>query len=471
MKHSLAPLLLLASTVACGLPSPEQPAGGGGFGAAYGGYGYAVPQVNMDALRKAEQTAYAAVDDSADQQLDGLEKTALSAIRMSLGKEAFSSFQPPPLPASACIAALKKGAVKMKLVAAASGLGGDDFLQLKDEPTERIALLNRTADTNTPAEKHERAEYAKIALKLIDLHRQVSHISGATYTANLNVQSSSVQTMLRVAALVRSRKMYGVELNAEDYALVKRGLERQRRAEAIAASTMVVLAAYQAVLNTGGDARALDYIGEGTLNAFPLRASVSDAEAKSYVDSLGQNVQAVRARYESQMSKTWGDRKYEKDLKLQTDAIFSQAEGAENTQSLSPQAQAQIYAAAAARNRAADANANAAARNASSASSANAASGWSGVTRVPPGAGPTIPRNAKNALDTVSAAVNGDASRTLDGVAGMFPGDTTIGASLQGIAALKNGDPRGAINAALTLVPIPGLKDIFGIASKLLFKD
>ena len=64
----------------------------------------------------------------------------------------------------------------------------------------------------------------------------------------------------------------------------------------------------------------------------------------------------------------------------------------------------------------------------------------------------------------------GDASSTFDNVAKFFPGDTTIGASLQGISALKNGDPRGAINAALTFVPVPGLKDVFGIASKLLFK-
>jgi hypothetical protein len=52
----------------------------------------------------------------------------------------------------------------------------------------------------------------------------------------------------------------------------------------------------------------------------------------------------------------------------------------------------------------------------------------------------------------------------------MFPGDSTIGASLQGIAALRKGDARGAISAALSFVPVPGLKDAFGFASKLLFK-
>jgi hypothetical protein len=38
------------------------------------------------------------------------------------------------------------------------------------------------------------------------------------------------------------------------------------------------------------------------------------------------------------------------------------------------------------------------------------------------------------------------------------------------ISALKKGDPRGAISAALGFVPVPGLKDAFGLASKLLFK-
>jgi hypothetical protein len=71
------------------------------------------------------------------------------------------------------------------------------------------------------------------------------------------------------------------------------------------------------------------------------------------------------------------------------------------------------------------------------------------------------------ALDGVAAAANGDADGMLDAAGKMFPGDSQIGASLQGIAALKKGDAKGAIKAALTFVPVPGLKDAFGLASKL----
>ena len=75
------------------------------------------------------------------------------------------------------------------------------------------------------------------------------------------------------------------------------------------------------------------------------------------------------------------------------------------------------------------------------------------------------------ALNGAQALAKGNLDGALDAAGKLFPGDSTIGASLQGIAALKKGDAKGAINAALSFVPIPGLKDAFGLASKLLFKS
>ena len=294
--------------------------------------------------------------------------------------------------------------------------------------------------------------------------------------------------MLRVSSMVRSRKTYEMELNAEDYALVKRGLERQKRAEAIAATTMVMLAAYQAVINNNGDPKALDALAEGSLKAFPLKPSVTDDEAKGYVDSLGANVQKVKARYEAQMRKTWGDAKYEKQFKQGTDSMFAAAETAQNAKSVS-----QIIADTGSKYKV-DVGRCMRGETVDSASmvgggtcKALAHAAQTGDTsELPPGAlqaykenggasvragGPALSGKAKLGVDAASAAANGDAGGALDGVAKMFPGDSTIGASLQGIAALKNGDPRGAISAALSFVPVPGLKDAFGFASKLLFKS
>ncbi len=486
-------VFVATSTIGCGMymqPGVMGPGSAGRAGAQP--TAYAVPKETKDAIRKGEQDAYTRADDAVDEQLDKLEKDALSAVRVSLGQEKWSENQPAPLPAATGVTALKKLKVKMKLEPVVNGLGGtsDDFLQLKDEATDRLAILGRKSaeGTATAAEKKEMMAYGKIAFKLMDLRMQVSKISVAALTANSNVQSGSLQTMLRVSQMVRSRKTYEMDLNAEDYALVKRGLERQKRGEAIAATTMAMLAAYQAVINNGGDPKALDLIADGTLKAFPLKPSVSDAEAKAYVDALGQNVQKVKARYEAQMRKTWGDAKYDKTFKAGTDAMFAQAEGAQNAKSVS-----QIVAdtgnkyntdiGKCMRGEPIDPGSMAAGptckkvfRAAQTGDTSDLLPGALQAFKANGGAngagsGGGAGGDAKNAMDLAGSAANGDAGGALDGAAKMFPGDTTIGASLRGISALKNGDPRGAISAALTFVPVPGLKDIFGLASKLLFKS
>ncbi|HSO36394.1 MAG TPA: hypothetical protein VLT33_27895 [Labilithrix sp.] len=504
MSRSSLPLLLVLATSSAGCAMLAPHGGGGGAQApatASNAPAYTVPKESQDLVRKGEQDAYARADEAADEQLDKLEKDALLAVRVSLGKDKWSENQPAPLPASQGLLALRKQNVKMKLEPVVNGMGGtsDDFLQLKDEATDRLAALGRKSaeGTATAAEKREMMAYSKIAFKLMDLKMQVSKISVAALTANSNVQTSSLTTMLRVSGLVRSHKTYNMEMTAEDYGLVKRGLERQRRAEAIAATTMAMLAAYQAVINNGGDPKALEIIGDGTLKAFPLKPTVTDEEAKAYVSGLGANVQKVKARYEAQMRKTWGDAKYERQYKAGIDAMFAQAEGASSAKSVTQIAadtnsKYKIDVGKCMRGEPVDPGSMVGGGTCSSLRKAaqggdtsdlppgalaafrenGGASAGSGAGGAGAGPGvPGLPRNAKNALDTASSIAAGDASSTFDNVAKFFPGDTTIGASLQGISALKNGDPRGAINAALTFVPVPGLKDVFGIASKLLFKS
>ena len=464
---------------------------------------YQVPKESQDLVRKQEIAAYAAADDAADEQLDKLEKEALLAIRVSLGKDKWSDAQPAPLAASQGVLAIRKAKIKMRLVPVETGAAqtSDDFLQLKDEATDKITLLGRkSADgTATAGDRAQMMALSRSMMKLVDLKMQVMKTTTAALTDNSNVQTSSLTTMLRVSGLVRSRKMYSMEMTAEDYALVKRGLERQRRAEAIAATSMAMLAAYQAVINNNGDPRALDVIGDGALKSFPIKPSVTDEEAKAYVDGLGANVQKVKARYEAQMRKTWGDAKYERTYKAGIDSLFAQAEGAQNQKSATQiasdaQSKYKVDVGKCMRGEPVDGGSlvgggtcNSLKRaaqtgdtsdlppgalkafnengGATTASAGGAAPGTPGMPGMP-----GIPSKAKNAIDAAGSIASGDYGGALDSAAKMFPGDTTIGASLQGLSALKNGDPRGAINAALTFVPVPGLKDAFSLASKLLFK-
>src|SRR5207237_430629 len=162
------------------------------------------------------------------------------------------------------------------------------------------------------------------------------------------------------------------------------GLERQRRSEAIAATTLAMLAAYQAVINNGGDPKALDIIGEGALKAFPIKPAVTDDDAKQYVGALGQNVSKAKAKYEAMMRKRAAETGDTSDLPPGAAQAFEQNGGA-------------------------------------------GGGGSAGATN------PALKGKAGAALEGATAAANGDVGGALDAAGKMFPGDTTIGASLQGI--------------------------------------
>ena len=170
--------------------------------------------------------------------------------------------------------------------------------------------------------------------KLNDLKMQVLNASMAMMKSNSNVQTQSLQTMLRVSQLVRTRKLHEMELTADDLALIKRGLERQRRAEAIAAVGMGLVATYQAVANDNKDPKAVQMVAEKSLEAFPLKVSVSDEDAKSYMEGLKGNVAKVKDKYEGMLRKTYGDARYERDFKSGIDSMFQQAASAEEQKSV-----------------------------------------------------------------------------------------------------------------------------------------
>lgn len=466
--------LFASSTLGCGMLLPQAPGAAEPAREEHAAPKSVIPQESKDVLRKQEEAAYARADEAEDRELDKLEKDALRAIKVALGKEAAFQGGQVGEPSSVALASIRKAKMKVRLepVTDADGKAvNDDFLQLKDSFTDRVRELQRKIAEHkaSPAEMREIQEGSKQIMKLNDLRSAVSAISMQAMMSNSHLQTSSLQAMLRVSQLVRSRKMYEMQLEAGDYALVKRGLERQKRAEAIAATNMAMLAAYQAVLNGGGDPKALDVIGEAALKAFPVKVEVPDEAAKQYVAALGENVSKVRGRYEAMLRKAHGDARYEKSFKAGIDAMFAQAEGAQSQRSAS-----QIAGDATAKYRA----------DIDKCKRGEAIDPGSMVS------GPTCKQVHKaaqtgdtsalsgSALEAFGgdkaklglAAARGDADGVLDAAGKMLPADGVLGASLQGIAALRKGDARGAINAALGFVPVPGLKEAFGFASKLLFK-
>ncbi len=390
-------------------------------------------------MRAKDRKKYAEDEDKEDERVDKLEKDALKAIRMSLGKQAWGPGQNAPEPSSVAVRKLRAAKIKVRLVPIVNEDGkaiDDNFLNLTDSYSERLTQLNRkiVEQRLTKAETREIQQGSKHIMSVNDLRQPIISLSSAALEANNAVTYAHLSQMLDVSMNVRTRKLMAMELDAADYEHFRKGLTRLKRIEAIAATTVAMLAAYQAVLNDGGDPKALDVVAEGALKGFPIKVEASPDEAKAYVKNLRGNVAKVRGRYEADMRKAYGDAKYERSYKAQYDALFDMAENAQNQKSVF---EMQRH--------------NARAHSAYRAKQAEPAPAPARVSAAP--------------SDASADGVDG----ALDAAGKMFPGDGTVGAALQGISALRKGDAKGAINAALTFVPVPGLKDAFGVASKLLF--
>ncbi len=483
-------LLLTTATVGCGALMP-----GGGAGSPQGAAAdkpsnhFAIPKESKDIVRKSEQDAYTQGIEAENEALDKAEKDALKALNVTLGKQAAFQGMPVPSSASTALKGLKAAKVKLRIEPVTNEDGqavNDDFLQLKDSYTDRMpALARKMAEHQaSPAEIKEMQSGVKYVTKLNDLRWQVQQISMATMSANSHVQTSSLAQMMRVAQLVKSHKMYEMEMTAADYDLVKKGLATQKRAEAIAGVTMAMMAAFQAVINGDADPKALDMIADGTVKAFPIKAEVTDQEAKDYVAALGANVGKVKGRYEAMIRKVHGDKKYERNFKAGIDQMFSQFENAQNQKSASQMAddhwdqyKKDIATCKSGIDPAADGrlgpSCKAVFRAAQSGDTSQLLPGvkkaFDATGGMPSGGnnGAKLGGREGNALDGATALAGGDVDGALDAAGKMFPADSTIGASLQGIAALKKGDAKGAIKAAISLIPIPGLKEAFGFAAKL----
>lgn len=507
-------LAIAASSVACmpgagAGPGANEPQGGGSAPAGQQKVEVEVPKESQDVARKQEAAAYAAADDAANQVVDRNEKDVLKAMKMALGKEGTAVGMPVPEAAASSIKELRGAKLKLRIEPVTDNEGNavnGDFLQLKDSYTDRVTQLQRkiAEQKASPAEMKEVQAGAKYAMKLNDLRSQVMTASMATMKTNDAAQSAALETMLRVAGMVRTRKAMQMTMNADDYKLVKTGLERQKRAEAIAATSMALLATYQAVVNDGGDGKAIETVADAALKSFPVKIEVTDDEAKKYVDGLGDNVGKTKARYEAMMRKVHGDARYEKTYKSGIDAMFLQAENAQNQKSAS---QIATDAANSYRNDVVtcktrlDPDAErrlgptckevflAAKTGDTSKLMPGAKKVWDETGGAPAGAtagggaggaaagagaaaltGAKLSAREAAVLKGATAAVKGNVDGMLDAAGEMFPGDGAIGASLKGIQALRKGDAKGAISAALSFVPVPGLKDAFNLASKFLFK-
>jgi hypothetical protein len=329
-------LFLVVSTfiIGCAFPDPNAPTQGEGRQAHP-----SVSRAEQADIRARFQQKYTEDETRADEKVDELEKKALKAIRMSIGKQAWGPGQDPPESSSVAIRKLRAAKIKVRLTPITDEDGkaiDDNFLQLTDSYSERLTQQNRkiVEQRLSKAEMREIQQGSKSVLSVNDLRQPVMSLSLIAFEANMEVPSLHLMQMLDVAGTVRGLKFAGMTLDAADYAHFKKGLTRLKRVEAIAAATLALLATYQAVLNDGGDPKALDVVAEGALKAFPLKVEATDAEARAYAKDLTANIAKVRGRYEGWMRKAYGDAAYEKKYKAQMEPLFQYAESSQTQKSV-----------------------------------------------------------------------------------------------------------------------------------------
>ena len=486
-------LPMLVTTAGCQMLMPH---GAGSGGGSSGAADYHPGQDVKDTVRKGEAQGDQVTDPVEDQEIAKQEKDVQHALAFALGREAQMQGAPPPESSSQALAELRAAHFKLRIepVTNSSGgaIGGGDFVQLKDSFTDRVVALQAklASGTASPAERAEIAKGATQVMKLNNLKMQVGAVSRATMMTNVHVQNGGIATMLKIAGMVAVRKQQEMDWTDEDYARVKKILTRQKHWEALAAGTMGMLAAYEAVVaSSNGDPKALDTIADATIKAFPLDPQVSDDDAKNYVSHLTDNVASQKAKYEAMMRSALGDAVYEAQYKANIDRLFAQAAGAANTKSVSQVAsdanakyQADLAKCAAGQQpdpgslvgpgKCKEARQQALSGGGAGGGSDDGSGG--GAT-----GGPGMPAGAQNAVNKVQkgiglaqAVANGDAAGAIQNAADMFPGDGPIQSSLQGVAALTKGDFKGALKSAVGLASlIPGgsvIKEALGAAGKLL---
>lgn len=414
----------------------------------------AVTEEQKTFLRAQEEAAAKAeaANDPVLERLQRDEKDLGKAIKISLGREAMNPGMPLPDSASKTVATLRAAKIKLRIEPVLDRDGhpvNDNFLQAKDSLTDRVMVISKKLGdgTATAAEKKEIQANGKYLGRLTDLKLQLGSVSLAAIQTNTAAQTESMTTMARVSNLVRTRKQMEMAITAEDYAKVQGWLVRGKRVQNVAATSMALLATYQAVLNDEANPKALDVLGEAALKDLGATPTVSEQEAKDYVKNLQANAAAVKVSYEKAMRKVYGDARYEAQHKASIDAMFQQFASAESQKSVTELAKdaGQKYRADLERCGRGEA--------------------------ISPGStvGPTHCKQARAAKlrgepipMTVEASHAGESSGgglggLLSGAIASIPGLNVVTASLEGIHALAKGDAKGALRAAIALAPGGGL--------------
>ena len=426
-----------------------------------------IPQASKDTVRVGDQALLEQIkqmDEHVDQQESELKK----AVALALGKAATFQGGPMPYPASEALAELRKAKIALYFAPVLDAQGkpvADQFIELRDAYTDRVVTLSRkiAEQKATPKEMQFVQEGAKYVIKLNDLKGQVHAATRPAMQAGWIVTSGSLTTLQMVSHMVRTRRQLEMQWTAQDYELVQSLLESQRRREALAAVSIGLLASYQLIIaSKKADPKLLDEVANSTLQSLPLKGEASIDEAEVFVTNFDSNVDAAPLQYEAQLRKTHGDTEYEAKYKAQIDQMFAQIKSASSAKSAS-ELRADTMAAY-------QADLQKCARGEKPEPGSLVGPDACNSARAKAGRNGKLSSQALAELtgDNAVAGAKSLAKRGLEMAIDKIPGGSAVRRSLEGIKALREGDPSKALQLAADLVPMPGpAKMALGAAAKI----
>ncbi len=414
-----------------------------------------VPQESKDAVRAGDTAMLASVAQM-DAQIDETEAKLRAALEAALGKAAPMAGGQVPAPASQTLEGLRKAKITLYLEPVLDTQGkpvADGFVQLKDSYTDKVVEISRKMGTGAKVSSKEQKfmqDGAKHAMPLNDLKGQVRAAVDPAMSAGWMITTGSLTNMQVAANMVRSRRQMEMEWTDADYAIIQQILASQQRREAIGAVSIGLMASYQVAFAQGGDPAVVDQVAQASLDALPLQGEATLEDAKAYVENFDANVHSSQVQYEDQMRKSFGDEVYEAKYKAQIDSMFAQLGSASSAQSAtelmaSTQATYEEHLLLCARGE-------------TPPPSTMVGPGKCKDAKAAAGSGGVLSPEALSELLGGAGSVDGRAvaKRGILLALEKIPGGQQVQRALEGVKALRDGDPSLALRLAADLIPLPG---------------
>ena len=275
---------------------------------------------------------------------------------------------------------------------------------------------NDAAGKGLPLDKRREVgdKLDELEMQLEESHNLVEQVGQGMLDLNMGI-------MIGIGTIYAERHKAGYEMDDTDYGVVAEFVAAQRRVETQSAMATGLMTSYHAVVRDGRDPKMIEaYVNEAS-KGFPTAGSATDADAKAYVGSLKRDTSGAKARYVQWTKDLHGEEMFasyakgidEKFAKI--DQLMSTEMGAKTASSPPP----------------------------------SAGGGGGGAGGGGGGNGGDV-NAVKNGLN---AAMRGDAAGVALAAADVLPIDGRAKTAIRGAVLIAQGDFKGALGAATSLVP------------------